>query len=73
MNEPLSALQRVAEELEYSELLDRAAQATDPTERLTLVAVWAVSGASSNKFRGSRKPLCVVESSSPSPSSSSPH
>ncbi|GAA5909509.1 hypothetical protein JCM8208_006547 [Rhodotorula glutinis] len=57
MNEPLSALQRVAEELEYSELLDRAAQATDPTERLTLVAVWAVSGASSNKFRGSRKPF----------------
>ncbi|GAA5840651.1 hypothetical protein JCM9279_007390 [Rhodotorula babjevae] len=57
MNEPLSALQRVAEELEYSELLDRAAQATDPVERLTLVAVWAVSGASSNKFRGSRKPF----------------
>ena len=72
MNEPLSALQRVAEELEYSELLDRAAQASDPVERLTLVAVWAVSGASSNKFRGSRKPLCVFELTSPSSSRSSP-
>lgn len=57
MNEPLSALQRLAEELEYSELLDRAAQCSDPIERLTLVAVWAVSGASSNKHRSSRKPL----------------
>ncbi|TNY22568.1 Oxysterol-binding protein-domain-containing protein [Rhodotorula diobovata] len=57
MNEPLSALQRLAEELEYSELLDRAAQCSDPIERLTLVAVWAVSGASSNKHRSSRKPF----------------
>ncbi|GAA6046928.1 hypothetical protein JCM3770_003434 [Rhodotorula araucariae] len=57
MNEPLSALQRLAEELEYSELLDHAAQATDPTERLTLVAVWAISGTSGNKFRSSRKPF----------------
>ncbi|BGP42164.1 Oxysterol-binding protein 3 [Rhodotorula kratochvilovae] len=48
MNEPLSALQRLAEEFEYSELLDRAAQATDPVERLMLVAVWAVSGTSGN-------------------------
>ncbi|GAA5879315.1 hypothetical protein JCM8547_000661 [Rhodosporidiobolus lusitaniae] len=57
MNEPLSALQRIAEELEYSELLDRAAASSDTVERLMLVAVFAVSGVSGNKFRGSRKPF----------------
>ncbi|GAA6000749.1 oxysterol-binding protein related protein OSH3 [Rhodotorula paludigena] len=57
INEPLSALQRLAEELEYSELLDRAAATRDPIERLTLVAVWAVSGTSGNKYRSSRKPF----------------
>ncbi|BGP01955.1 Oxysterol-binding protein 3 [Rhodotorula toruloides] len=57
MNEPLSALQRLAEELEYSELLDRAAAAKDPVERLTLVAVFAISGTAGNKFRSSRKPF----------------
>ncbi|GAA6043860.1 hypothetical protein JCM8097_001192 [Rhodosporidiobolus ruineniae] len=57
MNEPLSALERLAEELEYSELLDAAAATTDPIERLTLVAVFAISGSSGNKFRSSRKPF----------------
>ena len=57
MNEPLSALQRVAEELEYSSLLDQAAEAEDSLERLALVAVWAISGVSGNKYRSSRKPL----------------
>ncbi|GAA5840076.1 hypothetical protein JCM11251_000596 [Rhodosporidiobolus azoricus] len=57
MNEPLSALERIAEELEYSELLDRAAATKDPIERLTLVAVFAVSGTAGNKFRSSRKPF----------------
>ncbi|GAA6010665.1 hypothetical protein JCM10207_007793 [Rhodosporidiobolus poonsookiae] len=56
-NEPLSALERLAEELEYSELLDRAAAAKDPLERLTLVAVFAVSAMSGNKYRSSRKPF----------------
>jgi hypothetical protein len=59
MNEPISALERIAEELEYSELLDAAAAAKDPIERLTLVATFAISATSGNKFRGSRKPLCV--------------
>ncbi|GAA5985907.1 hypothetical protein JCM10908_006328 [Rhodotorula pacifica] len=58
MNEPLSALQRLAEELEYSELLDRAAKAPKGSlERLMLVAVFAVSGAAGNKYRSSRKPF----------------
>ncbi|GAA5908541.1 hypothetical protein JCM6882_001294 [Rhodosporidiobolus microsporus] len=57
MNEPLSALERIAEELEYSELLDRAAATKDPVERLTLVAVFAISGTAGNKFRSSRKPF----------------
>ncbi|CEQ42845.1 SPOSA6832_04710, partial [Sporobolomyces salmonicolor] len=57
MNEPLSALQRLAEELEYSDLLHRAAASQDPIERLTLVAVWAVSGVAGNKYRSSRKPF----------------
>lgn len=60
MNEPMNALERIAEELEYSELLDAAAKATDSTERLTLVATFAISATSGNKYRGSRKPLCVL-------------
>ncbi|MEQ2209976.1 hypothetical protein XENOCAPTIV_006710, partial [Xenoophorus captivus] len=34
LNEPLNALQRLCEELEYSELLDRAAVTQDPFERM---------------------------------------
>jgi hypothetical protein len=33
-NEPLSFLQRVAENMSYPELLDYAAEASDPVERL---------------------------------------
>lgn len=63
MNEPLSALQRLAEELEYSDLLDRAAAAPRGSlERLMFVAVFAVSGAAGNKYRSSRKPLSVSTS-----------
>lgn len=43
LNEPLSALQRLCEELEYSELLDKACQATSVVERMTWVAAFAVS------------------------------
>lgn len=34
LNEPLNTLQRLCEELEYSELLDRAADTQDPFERM---------------------------------------
>lgn len=34
LNEPLNTLQRMCEELEYSELLDKAAETEDPFERM---------------------------------------
>ena len=38
LNEPINLLQKLCEELEYCELLDRAAKTTDTVERLCLVA-----------------------------------
>jgi hypothetical protein len=58
-NEPLSALQRLAEDFEYSDLLRRANDSDDPIERLSLVAAFVVSGFSSTRMRHARKPLCV--------------
>ncbi len=44
LNEPLSALQRLCEELEYSELLDKAASSEmSDLDRMTWVAAFAVS------------------------------
>ena len=40
LNEPLSALQRLCEELEYSELLDEAAKLADPYDRMVSEWVW---------------------------------
>ena len=42
-NEPTSLLQRVAEDLEYIDLLDTAAEAKDSTERMVYVAAFAAS------------------------------
>ncbi|RDW61274.1 uncharacterized protein DSM5745_10772 [Aspergillus mulundensis] len=42
-NEPTSLLQRVAEDLEYTDLLDIAADQTDSMERLVYVAAYAAS------------------------------
>lgn len=42
-NEPTSLLQRVAEDMEYSDLLDIAADRPDSTERLVYVAAFAAS------------------------------
>jgi hypothetical protein len=42
-NEPTSLLQRVAEDMEYTDLLDTAAEATDSTERMVYVAAFAAS------------------------------
>jgi hypothetical protein len=42
-NEPTSLLQRVAEDMEYTDLLDTAADRTDSTERLLYVAAFAAS------------------------------
>ena len=58
-NEPTSLLQRAAEQLEYSELLDQATQASDSTERIMYVAAFAISSLSSSrvKERSIRKPF----------------
>lgn len=58
-NEPLSLLQRAAEIMEYSSLLDQAAQVSDGVERLMYVTAFAVSSLSSNRVRerAIRKPF----------------
>ncbi|XP_065347011.1 oxysterol-binding protein-related protein 6-like isoform X1 [Cloeon dipterum] len=57
LNEPLSMLQRLCEELEYSELLDKAADIDDPYERMVCVAAFAVSGYGSSYYRAASKPF----------------
>lgn len=42
-NEPISMLQRLTEDYEYAELLDRAALCTDPCEQLAYVAAFTIS------------------------------
>ncbi|MCJ1479107.1 hypothetical protein MMC13_007791 [Lambiella insularis] len=42
-NEPTSLLQRIAEDMEYADLLDTAADRMDATERLVYVAAFAAS------------------------------
>jgi hypothetical protein len=57
LNEPLNLLQRLCEELEYSDLLVRADAASDPIERNLLVAAFAVSAYASTLNRSGRKPF----------------
>ncbi|XP_023657457.1 oxysterol-binding protein-related protein 6 isoform X5 [Paramormyrops kingsleyae] len=57
LNEPLNTLQHMCEELEYSELLDKAAETEDPYERMVIVAAFAVSGYSSTYYRAGSKPF----------------
>ncbi|KAI0082200.1 hypothetical protein K474DRAFT_1688199 [Panus rudis PR-1116 ss-1] len=54
-NEPLTLLQRTAEELEYYDLLTEAAKSSDPVERISLVAAFAISTYASTKYRSGRK------------------
>ncbi|KAH8685669.1 oxysterol-binding protein [Tricladium varicosporioides] len=58
-NEPLSLLQRVAEQLEYAQMLDTAASHKSPNHRLLHVTAFAVSQFSINraKERAIRKPF----------------
>ncbi|KAJ4288593.1 hypothetical protein N0V90_011830 [Kalmusia sp. IMI 367209] len=42
-NEPTSLLQRVAEDMEYTDLIDTAAERADSTERLLYIAAFAAS------------------------------
>ncbi|CAG8487334.1 10071_t:CDS:2 [Funneliformis caledonium] len=57
LNEPLNALQRMAEELEYSHLLDKAATIDDSISRLIYVSAFAVSGYAFTQYRALRKPF----------------
>ncbi|KAI0036658.1 Oxysterol-binding protein-domain-containing protein [Vararia minispora EC-137] len=54
-NEPLTLLQRAAEEVEYYDLLTQAARAEDPVERMCLIAAFAVSAYAHTRHRSSRK------------------
>ncbi|KAF7306694.1 PH domain-containing protein [Mycena indigotica] len=54
-NEPLTLLQRAAEEVEYYDLLNLAAAATDPVDRICYVAAFAVSGYAHTRHRSGRK------------------
>ena len=58
-NEPLSLLQRAAEIMEYSSLLDKAVKSTDSVEKLMYVTAFAMSSISSNRVRerAIRKPF----------------
>nr|XP_054415345.1 oxysterol-binding protein-related protein 3 isoform X5 [Pongo abelii] len=60
LNEPLNTLQRLCEELEYSELLDKAAQIPSPLERMVYVAAFAISAYASSYYRAGSKPFNPV-------------
>ncbi|XP_061574322.1 oxysterol-binding protein-related protein 3 isoform X5 [Cololabis saira] len=60
LNEPLNTLQRLCEELEYSELLDRAANTQDPLQRMMYIATFVVSGYASSYYRTGGKPFNPV-------------
>lgn len=57
LNEPINVLQKLCEELEYSELLDKAASLPDSLDRMVYIAAFAVSGYASSQWRAGRKPF----------------
>lgn len=57
MNEPLNMLQKACEELEYSELLDKASTLEDALDRLLYVTVFSISCYASSQYRTGRKPF----------------
>ncbi|KAF9229520.1 hypothetical protein BS17DRAFT_688488 [Gyrodon lividus] len=54
-NEPLTLLQRTAEELEYHALLQQAVEASDPVGRMCFVAAFAISSYAHTRHRSGRK------------------
>ncbi|TAQ90193.1 hypothetical protein B7494_g1457 [Chlorociboria aeruginascens] len=58
-NEPVSLVQRVAEQLEYADILGKAATQKAPTQRLLYIAAFAISQFSSSRARerAIRKPF----------------
>uniref|UniRef100_A0A8C9XWG1 Oxysterol-binding protein n=1 Tax=Sander lucioperca TaxID=283035 RepID=A0A8C9XWG1_SANLU len=60
LNEPVNLLQRLCEELEYSELLDIASNTSDPYQRMVYIAAFAISSYSPVTFRNRYKPFNPV-------------
>ncbi|KAL2078127.1 hypothetical protein ACEWY4_025812 [Coilia grayii] len=60
LNEPINLLQRLCEELEYSELLDTASNTEDPYERMVYIAAFAISGYAIASYRNGYKPFNPV-------------
>ncbi|KAG8006737.1 Oxysterol-binding protein-related protein 6 [Nibea albiflora] len=60
LNEPVSLLQRLSEELEYSDLLDIANHIDDPYERMVYVAAFSISGYAWASWRYRYKPFNPV-------------
>uniref|UniRef100_A0A3B4ZPB8 Oxysterol-binding protein n=1 Tax=Stegastes partitus TaxID=144197 RepID=A0A3B4ZPB8_9TELE len=60
LNEPLNTLQRLCEELEYSDLLDTANQTPDPYQRMVYVATFAITAYASSYHRAGSKPFNPV-------------
>ncbi|KAJ3608189.1 hypothetical protein NHX12_025239, partial [Muraenolepis orangiensis] len=60
LNEPINLLQRLCEELEYSDLLDTASRTPDPYQRMVIIAAFAISGYSTAIFRNRYKPFNPV-------------
>ncbi|XP_013870192.1 oxysterol-binding protein-related protein 7 [Austrofundulus limnaeus] len=60
LNEPVNLLQRLCEELEYSQLLDTANNTPDPFQRMVYIAAFAISGYTTATFRNRYKPFNPV-------------
>lgn len=57
LNEPINLLQRLCEELEYCDLLDKASAQASSMDRLMYVTAFAISGYASTQYRIGRKPF----------------
>nr|AIM47940.1 OSBPL6 [Pantodon buchholzi] len=60
LNEPLCMLQRLCEDLEYSELLDKADHVDDPYERMLYIAAFSISSYAWATYRNRYKPFNPV-------------
>ncbi|RXN09663.1 oxysterol-binding -related 6-like isoform X1 [Labeo rohita] len=60
LNEPVCLLQRLCEELEYSDLLDTASHTDDPYQRMVYIAAFAISGYATAQYRNRYKPFNPV-------------
>ncbi|KAI8636810.1 Oxysterol-binding protein-domain-containing protein [Parasitella parasitica] len=57
LNEPINLLQHLCEELEYTELLDKASTLSSSMDRLMYVTAFAISGYAATQYRIGRKPF----------------